>query len=84
MGKPPCPVPKRGWSATLVWMRYCGTVAKAGGKQRTPTSSCSPGSLQSTHKASLTRVLDLSPHVSERTKPRANGSEGSSPSCSTP
>ena len=22
---------KRDWSATLVWMRYCGTVAKAGG-----------------------------------------------------
>ena len=22
---------ERGWSATPVWMRYCGTVAKAGG-----------------------------------------------------
>ncbi|TDI44184.1 MAG: serine/threonine-protein kinase, partial [Acidobacteria bacterium] len=32
-------------SSTEVWTRYCGTVAKAGGKQRTQTSSCSSGRL---------------------------------------
>ena len=26
-------------SATVKWMKYCGTAAKAGGKQRKPTSS---------------------------------------------
>ena len=28
-----------------VWTRYCGTVAKAGGKRRKRTSSCSSGRL---------------------------------------
>ena len=36
---------ERGGSSTEVWTRYCGTVAKAGGKQRTQTSSCSSGRL---------------------------------------
>ena len=35
---------------TVTWMRSCGTAAKAGGKQRTQTSSWSHGSLLSTHK----------------------------------
>ena len=39
---------ERGWSATLVWMTYCGTAGKPGGKQRKQTSSYSPGSLQPT------------------------------------
>jgi hypothetical protein len=39
---------ERGWSATLVWMKYCGTVGKPGGKQRKQTSSYSQGSLQPT------------------------------------
>ncbi len=34
---------ERGRSSTEVWMRYCGTVAKADGKRRTQTSSCSSG-----------------------------------------
>ena len=41
----------RGWSATLVWMIYCGTVGKPGGKQRKQTSFYSQGSLQPTHTA---------------------------------
>jgi hypothetical protein len=24
----------RGWSATLAWMKYCGTAGKPGGRQR--------------------------------------------------
>jgi len=39
---------ERGWSATLVWMKYCGTAGKPGGKQRKQTSSYSLGSLQPT------------------------------------
>ena len=35
----------RGRSSTGVWTRYCGTAAKAGGQQRTQTSSCSSGRL---------------------------------------
>ena len=42
---------ERGWSATLVWMKYCGTAGKPGGKQRKQTSSYSPGSLQPTRTA---------------------------------
>ena len=36
---------ERGRSTTVAWMRYCGTVAKAGGQQRKQTSSWSHGSL---------------------------------------
>ena len=43
---------ERGWSATLAWMKYCGTVGKPGGKQRKQTSSYSQGSLQPTRTAS--------------------------------
>ena len=39
---------ERGRSTTVTWMRYCGIVAKAGGKQRKQTSSWSHGSLLST------------------------------------
>jgi len=42
---------ERGWSATLVWMKYCGTVGKPGGKQRKQTSSYSHRSLQPTRTA---------------------------------
>ena len=41
---------ERGRSSTGVWTRYCGTAAKAGGKQRTQTSSCSSGRLQPTRR----------------------------------
>ena len=34
-----------GQESTGVWTRYCGTVAKAGGKRRRRTSSCSAGRL---------------------------------------
>ena len=40
----------RGWSATLVRMKYCGTGGKPTGKQRKQTSSYSRGSLQPTRK----------------------------------
>ena len=36
---------ERGGSSTGVWTRYCGTAAKAGGKRRKQTSSCSSGRL---------------------------------------
>ena len=36
---------ERGRSTTGVWTRYWDTAAKAGGKRRTQTSSCSTGSL---------------------------------------
>ncbi len=36
---------ERGRSSTGVWTRYGGTAAKAGGQQRTQTSSCSFGRL---------------------------------------
>ena len=42
---------ERGWSATLVWMKYCGTDGKPVGKQRKQTSSYSRGSLQPTRIA---------------------------------
>ena len=32
-------LPERGRSTTGIWKRYCGTVAKADGKQRRRTSS---------------------------------------------
>ena len=41
---------ERGWSATLVRMKYCGTAGKPGGKQRKQTSSYSQGSLQPTRR----------------------------------
>ena len=34
-----------GQESTGVWTRSCGTAAKAGGKRRTRTSSCSSGRL---------------------------------------
>ena len=34
-----------GQELNRVWTRYCGTVAKAGGKRRKRTSSCSSGRL---------------------------------------
>ena len=40
----------RGRSSTGVWTRYCGTAAKAGGQQRTQTSSCSSGRLLPTRR----------------------------------
>ena len=40
----------RGRSSTGVWTRYCGTAAKAGGKQRTQTSPCSSGRLLPTRR----------------------------------
>ena len=43
-GKAACPV-LRGAGVQPVRTRYCGTAAKAGGKRRTQTSSCSAGSL---------------------------------------
>ena len=33
-----------------VWTRYCGTAAKAGGKRRRRTSSCSSGRLLPTRR----------------------------------
>ncbi len=39
---------ERGWGATLVGKKYCGTAGKPGGKQRTQTSSYSQGSPQPT------------------------------------
>ena len=45
----------RGWSATLVRMKYCGTGGKPVGKQRKQTSSYSPGSLQPTRTGRQTR-----------------------------
>ena len=45
---------ERGWSATLVRMKYCGTGGKSAGKQRKQTSSYSQGSLQPTRKDNLT------------------------------
>ena len=44
---------ERGWSATLVRMKYCGTAGKPGGKQRRQSSSYSHGSLQPTHKEAV-------------------------------
>jgi hypothetical protein len=41
----------------VVWTRYCGTAAKAGGKRRKQTSSCSYGSLLPTRKK--TQPLEL-------------------------
>ena len=40
----------RGRRATEVWKRSCGTAAKAGGKQRKQTFSCSLGRLLPTRK----------------------------------
>ena len=34
-----------GQESPTVWTRYCGTAAKAGGKRRRRTSSCSGGRL---------------------------------------
>ena len=47
----------RGRSSTGVWTRYCGTAAKAGGQQRTQTSSCSSGRLLPT-RSEVFRVVD--------------------------
>ena len=39
---------ERGWSATLIWMKYGGTANKPGGKQRKQTLSFCQGSLRPT------------------------------------
>jgi hypothetical protein len=49
---------ERGRSSTGVWTRYCGTAAKAGGKLRTQTSSCSFGRLLPTRRI-VYKALDL-------------------------
>ena len=41
---------ERGRSATVVWTRYCGTAAKAGGQRRRRTSSYSCGRLLPTRR----------------------------------
>ncbi len=46
----------------MVWTRYGGTAAKAGGKQRTPTSSCSLGSLQPTRTAPRSYAVQKLPY----------------------
>ena len=46
----------RGRSSTGVWTRYCGTAAKAGGQQRTQTSSCSSGRLLPTRRMIVTSL----------------------------
>ena len=43
---------ERGWSATLVWTKYCGTAGKLGGQRRKQISSYSQGSLLPTRTAS--------------------------------
>ena len=49
-----------GQESPTVWTRYCGTAAKAGGKRRRRTSSCSGGRLLPTrsevYKATDTRL----------------------------
>ncbi len=57
-GKSACPVLRGAWSSTEVWTRYCGTAAKAGGKLRTQTSSCSFGRLLPTRRI-VYKALDL-------------------------
>ena len=58
-GKSACPVLRGAGDSTGVWTRYGGTAAKAGGQQRTQTSSCSLGRLLPTrsevYKAKDTR-----------------------------
>ena len=39
-----------GQESTSVWTRYCGTAAKAGGRRRRQTSSCSAGRLLPTRR----------------------------------
>ena len=64
---------ERGWSATLVWMQYCGTAGKPGGKQRKQTSSYSQGSLQPTRTApKLSPYRSCCTGVAER-RPGPNG-----------
>ena len=46
----------RGRRTTEVWKRSCGTAAKAGGKQRKQTFSCSLGRLLPTRKEEKVRV----------------------------
>ena len=46
----------RGRRATEVWKRSCGTAAKAGGKQRKQTFSCSLGRLLPTRKGGEERT----------------------------
>jgi hypothetical protein len=45
----------RGRRTTEVWKRSCGTAAKAGGKQRKQTFSCSLGRLLPTRKGKKMR-----------------------------
>ena len=49
-GKSACPVLRGAGDSTGVWTRYGGTAAKAGGQQRTQTSSCSLGRLLPTRR----------------------------------
>jgi hypothetical protein len=48
---------ERDRSATVIWMKYCGTAAKAGGKQRKQTSSWNHGSLLSTRKIPYENIV---------------------------
>ena len=64
---------ERGWSATVVWMQYCGTAGKPGGKRRKQSSSCSQGSLQPTHTAPLFDAVWKSLHgTNARRRPDPN------------
>ena len=62
----------RGRSSTGVWTRYCGTAAKAGGKQRTQTSPCSSGRLLPTRReVFLAHDTDLERKVALKFLPEA-------------
>ena len=47
-GKSACPVLWGTGARPKVWLRYCGTAGKPGGKRRKQTSACSHGSPRST------------------------------------
>jgi hypothetical protein len=50
-GKSACPVLRGSGAQPKVWLKYCGTAGKPGGKRRKQTSACSqegPGLLDRT------------------------------------
>ena len=49
-GKSACPVLRGTGAQPKVWLRYCGTAGKPGGKRRKQTSACSHGSPRSTRQ----------------------------------